>query len=126
MEANDGLKFQGSMARIESAQKEIQAEPARDAKDAGLAMVYHALRRKADSDAALARLIQASGDTWPYSVAMVHAYRGERNEAIEWLEKGRESRDSDLLAGVRGDPEFAPLRDDPRYRDLLRKMNLPD
>jgi TolB-like protein/Flp pilus assembly protein TadD len=112
--------------QIESAQKEIQAEPATDARDAGLAMIYHALRRKADSDAALARLIRASGDTWPYSVAIVLAYRGERDKAIEWLEKARESRDSDLLAGVRGDPELASLRGDARYKALLRRMNLPE
>jgi|ERR1022692_2025199 tetratricopeptide (TPR) repeat protein len=68
-----------------------------DAAVAG-ALVYHAQHRKADSDAALARLIQASGDTWPYSVATVYAYRGEHNHAIEWLEKALESRDSDLPA----------------------------
>jgi serine/threonine-protein kinase len=112
--------------QIEAARKEMQAELASDAKDAGLAMVYHALGRKAESDAALARLVQASSDTWPYSVATVHAYRGERDEAIEWLEKACAARDSDLLEGIRGDPEFAPLRHDPRYKELLRKMNLPE
>ncbi len=112
--------------QIEAAQKEVQAEPAPDAKDAGLAMVYYTLHRKAASDAALNRLIQASGDTWPYSVATVYAYRGEHSEAMEWLEKARETRDSDLLAGIRGDPEFGPLHADPRYKAFLRKMNLPE
>lgn len=106
--------------------KEMQAEVTSDAKDAGLAMVYHAMGRKADSNAALARLIQASGDTWPYSVATVYAYRGERDEAFKWLEKGYVTRDSDQLGGVRGDPEFVGLRDDSRYKALLRKMNLPE
>lgn len=110
----------------EAALKEFQAEAAPDAKDAGLAVVYHTLGRKADSDAALARLIRASGDTWSYSVSIVHAYRGERNEAFEWLEKACESRDADLLVSIRGDPELVPLRADPRYKSLLRKMNLPE
>ena len=126
----DGNHYQLSridLARgeVEAALKEIQLEVAPDAKDASLAMIYHALRRKGDSDAALARLIREAGDTWPYSVATVYAYRGERNEAFKWLEKGFATRDSDQLEGIRGDPEFAELREDARYKTLLRKMNLP-
>ena len=111
---------------IEAALKEIQLEVAPDAKDAGLAMIYHALHRKGDSDAALARLIRQAGDTWPYSVATVYAYRGEGNKAFQWLEKGLATRDSDQLEGIRGDPEFAALREDARYKTLLHKMNLPE
>jgi hypothetical protein len=89
-------------------------------------MIYHGLRRKEDSDAALARLVGLAGETWPYSVATVYAFRGERNEAFDWLEKGLATRDSDQLEGIRGDPEFALLREDARYKALLRKMNLPE
>jgi TolB-like protein/Tfp pilus assembly protein PilF len=110
---------------IDAALKEMQLEVAPDAQDAGLAMVYHALRRKADSDAALARLVRRSGDSWPYAVATVHAYRGERDEAFRWLDKGLATRDSDQLEGIRGDPELASLRADARYETLLRNMNLP-
>jgi len=125
----DGNHYQLSKINLargefEAALKEAQQEVTPDAKNAGLAMIYHALRRKDDSDAALAGLIRASGDTWPYSVATVYAYRGERNEAFQWLEKGLASRDSDQLEGIRGDPEFAALREDARYKALLRKMNL--
>jgi TolB-like protein len=111
---------------VEAALREIQLEAASDAKDAGLAMVYHALHRKSESDAALARLIRQAGDTWPYSVASVYAYRGERTEALKWLQKGITSRDSDQLEGIRGDPEYAFLRADPQYKALLRQMNLPE
>ena len=127
----DGNHYQLSkidLARgeVEAALKEIHLELAPDARDASLAMIYHALRRKGDSDAAVARLIGEAGNTWPYSVATVYAYRGERDEAFKWLEKGLASRDSDQLEGIRGDPEFAPMRGDPRYAALLRKMNLPE
>ena len=125
----DGNHYQLSkihLARgeIEPAMKEIQLEGAPDAKDAALAMIYHALHRKGDSDAALTRLIREAGDTWPYSVATVYAYRGEHKETFKWLEKGLASRDSDQLEGIRGDPEFAALREDPPYKTLLGKMNL--
>ncbi len=127
----DGNHYQLSkidLARgeIQAAYKEIQQEVTSDAKNAGLAMIYHALRRKGDSDATLAGLIRESGDTWPYSVATVYAYRGERDEAFKWLEKGLASRDSDQLEGIRGDPEFAALREDARYKALLRMMSLPE
>ena len=111
--------------QVDAALKEIQAEVAIDAKDAGLSMIYHAQGRKLDSDAALARLVKESGETWPYCVATVHAFRGERNDAFEWLEKARLARDSDLLASILGDPELAQIRADPRYKKLLREMNLP-
>jgi hypothetical protein len=127
----DGNHFQLSMidlarGEVEAAMKEIQLEGAPDAKDAGLAKIYHALRRKVDSDAALSRLIREAGDTWPYSVATVYAYFGERDETFKWLEKGRASRDSDQLEGIRGDAAFALMREDARYRALLRNMNLPE
>jgi hypothetical protein len=89
-------------------------------------MVYHALRRKGDSNEALASLVGAAGETWPYSVATAYAFRGQRDEAFDWLEKGLATRDSDQLEGIRGDPEFAALRKDARYKTLLRKMNLPE
>jgi TolB-like protein len=110
----------------EAAQKEIQPEAAEDARDAGLSMIYHALHRQEDSDAALARLTREAGETWPYSVATVYAYRGELDKAFEWLEKGIESRDSDQLEGIRGDPEFVALRKDARYKALLHRMDLTE
>jgi tetratricopeptide (TPR) repeat protein len=111
---------------IEAAQTEFQADVAADAKDAGLSMYYHATGKNSESDAALANLIKASGDTWPYIVAIVHAYRGERNEAFDWLEQAYATRDSDFLASVRADPELEPLRADSRYKAFLKKMNLPE
>jgi TolB-like protein/Tfp pilus assembly protein PilF len=111
---------------FEAALKEVQHEVAPDAQAAGLAMIYHGLHRKKDSDAALARLVAMAGETWPYSVATVYAFRGERDEAFDWLEKGLATRDSDQLEGIRGDPEFAALREDARYKALLHKMNLTE
>jgi TolB-like protein/Tfp pilus assembly protein PilF len=129
--AFDGNHYQLSKidlanGEIGAAMQEIEQEVTPDAKDAGLAMIFYGLRRKGDSDAALARLIRTSGETWPYSVATVYAYRGERDKAFEWLERGWASRDSDMLEGIRGDPEFATLRGDTRYQSILRRMHLTE
>ena len=104
---------------------EMRAEPS-VARDQGLAMVYHALGRHAESDAALARALRSVGNESPINVAIVYAYRRERDQAFAWLKKAVDERD--LIVGHKflHDPTLEPLRGDPRYKALLRKMNLPD
>jgi TolB-like protein len=107
----------------EAALKEMQAELRPGARDAGLSIVYHALGRRADSDAALERF-KRELPYWPVGVALTHAYRGERDQAFAWLEKAYEQRDPDLLMWVKSHPFFASLRNDARYTAVLRKLNL--
>ena len=59
-----------------------------------------------------------------YSLAMIHAGLGEKDQAFEWLEKAYEERDQGLLF-LKVGPDLDPLRSDPRYQDLLRRMNFP-
>lgn len=115
------------MARGESgvALKEVMAEPAQPAKNSGLASFYHALGRKQSSDLALGRLMNDYGN-WPFGVALAHAPRGERDQAVEWLERAHQAGDPDLLMFGVGHPFLAFLHDDPRYKAILRKMNLPE
>ena len=49
----------------------------------GLALVFHALGRKDESDAALRELITTGGHSCPFCVAEVYGYRGERAEALQ-------------------------------------------
>ena len=55
-----------------------------------LPMAYHALGRKADSDAALAALIAKYEQGAPFNIASVYAFRGEADQAFEWLDKAIE------------------------------------
>jgi len=56
-------------------------------------------------------------------IATIYAGLGERDRAIAWLEKAAEERAFHLVyLNVR--PEFAPLRSDPRFADLLRRVGL--
>jgi TolB-like protein/Tfp pilus assembly protein PilF len=106
-----------------AALKEMEAETS-STRDAALALAYWALGRKADSDAALARMEKEHGGTAPVLIAEVHAYRGERDQAFEWLRRSVAARDMNLVHRVRDDPLLASLRSDPRYTELLRAMNL--
>jgi TolB-like protein len=91
----------------------------------GLAIVYFALGRRADSDAALARLVREDPDDYAYGIADVYAYRGEFDQAFKWLEHAYTQRDSSLYA-IKGDPPLQRLEGDPRYKAFLHKMNLPE
>jgi len=56
-----------------------------------------------------------------YYFALVHAGLGERDPALQYLERAYQER-STVLAYLRIDPRLAPLRDDPRFVALVRRM----
>jgi len=87
----------------------------------GLAMVYHALGDRAESDRALAEFIAVHGRTWPASVAYVMAYRGEVDRAFEWLRKALQYKDPGLPELVFL-PYFDNIRGDPRWLPFLRRI----
>jgi Flp pilus assembly protein TadD len=104
----------GALAEIEQETSEIY-------KMIGLAMAYHALGRKADSDAALSALIAKYEKDWSYNIAYVYAYRGEADKAFEWLDKAVEY--SDLgLGEIVTDNLFDKIHADPRWLPFLRKV----
>ncbi|PYV23788.1 MAG: hypothetical protein DMG24_13165 [Acidobacteria bacterium] len=57
-------------------------------------------------------------------IALVYASLGDKDQAFECLEKAYEERNAWLVA-LRVDPMFDPLRSDPRFQDLVRRMNFP-
>jgi len=60
----------------------------------------------------------------PSDIAQFYIMAGVKTKALDWLEKGLEIHDPALP--YLGMPVFVDLlRDEPRYLDLLRKMNLP-
>jgi len=60
----------------------------------------------------------------PALFAQDYAYLGEKDKAFEWLEKAAAEK-SDFMQFLMVDPAFAPLRGDPRYAGLLKRMGLP-
>jgi len=60
----------------------------------------------------------------PTIFARNFASLGDKEQALQWLEKAYAERDSDLVyLGV--EPMYDPLRSDPRFADLLRRIGLP-
>jgi TolB-like protein/class 3 adenylate cyclase len=61
----------------------------------------------------------------PFLAAGLCAGNGERECALELLERAYEIRDP-LLVMVRSEPAFDPVRSDPRFQDLLRRIGFPE
>jgi TolB-like protein/DNA-binding winged helix-turn-helix (wHTH) protein len=63
----------------------------------------------------------------PLSMAIANDYAllGERDKAFEWLERAFRERES-VLMFLTVNENFETLRSDPRFRDLARRMGLPD
>ncbi len=58
-------------------------------------------------------------------ISAVYAGLGEKDKAFEWLEKDFQARNGKLME-IRWKIQFEPLHDDPRFKDLLKRMNLPE
>jgi len=56
--------------------------------------------------------------------AAAHLAIGDKDGAFAWLERGVEERDPLLPAGVKFGPEWDPFRGEPRFRNVLRRVNL--
>ena len=109
----------------EAALREMLAE-GDSRRDFGLALAYKALGRRGEADAALTRIIRAAGGAGAINIAIVYAYRNERDKAFAWLEKAVDQRELSVGHKFRDEPKLAPLRGDPRYKALLKKMKLPE
>jgi TolB-like protein/Flp pilus assembly protein TadD len=103
----------------------MQQEATEGARQAGLAMAYFALGRKADSDAALARAIKEHADRYAFEIAVAYAYRKEADAAMQWLERAYAQKDSGLVY-VKVELPLKNLEGDSRYKAFLKKMNLPE
>jgi TolB-like protein/Flp pilus assembly protein TadD len=103
----------------------IQQETFDQARQQGLPIIYYALGRFADSDAALAELLRDQSDSNAVGIADVYALRGQFNEAMHWLQKAYSQRDPELWF-IKGEIELKTLNKDPRFKAFLRKMNLPE
>ena len=102
---------------------ECQHEPVEGFRLVCLSMAYHALGRKTESDAALAKLIRRYEQTMTSNIAWVLAYRGEVDRAFEWLNKSFAYHDI-AIGTIAFDPTWKSLHSDPRWLRLLRKHGM--
>ena len=89
------------------------------------ALAWHTRGDVGKADAALQEYLRReNGDEDAYSVARIHAWRGEADEMFAWLArawKQRELEATDILS----DPIMLPHRHDPRFAAYCLKVGLP-
>ena len=79
---------------------------------------------RAKAQRAIARMKEEFGDTANYQYAQIRAQLSQNDEAFEELDNALAARDPGLI-NVKVDPFIDPLRGDPRYDALLRKLSFP-
>jgi adenylate cyclase len=77
-------------------------------------MLLSELKQKATRD-------YVQGDT----LALIYIGLGEKTEALNWLEKHMTSR-AETANTYAVAPEFDDLRSEPRFKEMLKRMNLPE
>ena len=58
-----------------------------------------------------------------FQMAKIYVALGQQERAFEWLNRAYENRDFDMIF-LKVDPSLDPLRDDPRFQDLMRRVGL--
>ena len=108
--------------KLEEALAAILREKAPGYRHYGCTMVYHALGKRAESDAAFAELLK-EGEQWAAQLCMAQAFRGQIDDAFHWLDRSHAHRDSGLVV-ILAHPIVKPLHSDPRWPEFLKKIGL--
>jgi len=94
-----------------------------------LSPLGHAYARAGKRDEAIAilnemREVSKGSYVSPYDIAILYAGLGDNDNAIGQLRKAYEDR-AGWMIYLKVEPQFDPLRSDPRFQELIRKMGLP-
>jgi tetratricopeptide (TPR) repeat protein len=104
-------------------EKASSASPSAPIALSWLGYAYALTGRRADAQKVLMELSELAKQEYVPAVdrARVYAGLGEKDKAFEWLENGLADRS---IANIRVEAPWDALRSDPRFADLLRRMNL--
>lgn len=108
----------------DAALHEIARETDADARATALACAYHILGREAESQSALKTLEAERGNSAASGIAQIYASHGNLEQTLAWLDRAYHQQE--YLMNLKVDPWFKSARDDPRFKALLHRMNLPE
>jgi TolB-like protein/DNA-binding winged helix-turn-helix (wHTH) protein/Flp pilus assembly protein TadD len=108
---------------IAELQKAVQLSEGSPTCMANLARAYAASGKRSEAAKLLSDLKRRSNPGYSHAseIAVIYAALGDKNQAMTWLEKGYEER---FNPGVLLRPGLDPLRSDPRFQNLVRRIGL--
>ena len=119
-----GLAYYG-VGDLARARSSCESKPDHWATQWCLAITYDKLGRHADADALVARMKATYGTAASYQYATIYAQWGNVRKSLEWLDTAVRVRDPGLFY-VKTDPLLDPLRKEPRFQAITRKLKFPD
>jgi adenylate cyclase len=123
--AHSSLGYVYSLSsRHEEAIAEIEKMTAQGGPLWGLGFVYARAGREDEARAILEELNEREGYVPATGPALIYVGLGDHDKAFEWLERAYEERSVTLV--FVDSPIWDPLRSDPRFQDLLRRIGLPE
>jgi len=108
--------------------KALELDDSQSENWAGLGHAYAVSGNKAEAEKMIAEMIKRSSQNIyvaPYNVAVIYAGLGDKDKAFEWLERAYADRAYYLPVYLITDARMDSLHNDPRFTDLVKRMNLP-
>ena len=111
---------------IPELQKAVDLSDTSPLMKAELGHAYAAAGQRTNAQRTLDELAELSKQKYvsPYFFACIYTSLGDKQLAFDWFHRAFMER-ADWLVYIKADPRFDTLRPDPRFQDLLRRMNFP-
>lgn len=118
-------KYEAAIARL---QKAVLVNPRQPMLVGALAHAYARAGQREEALKLVGELkrieAEKTGTVSPFGMIWAHAGLGDNDQAFAWLEKAYQER-YDRMVWLNIDPLLDPLRSDPRFADLVRRVGLP-
>ena len=108
----------------QEAWRELELEVDPQQQEYGRILALPALDRSEEVEQRLAEFIEQNQSWASFLIAGIYAWHGNVEAAFTWLERAYQQH-SGLISGILMDPTLKALHADPRWSDLLARMNLP-
>ena len=124
--AQSYLKLGRNAEAIAAAEKAVELSNRSSISVGDLGFVYASTKKPAEAMQLIRELEEkyARKEAIGQYIAPIYVGLGDKDKAFEWLEKDFQSRNGKLVE-IRWQLQFEPLRDDARYKDLIKRIGLP-
>jgi tetratricopeptide (TPR) repeat protein len=113
-----------AQGRMDEALIEFEQETHEFFNPYGMNFILYAMGKELESEVAFKEYVKKFGKTDPSCTADLYAFRGDYETSFTYLNNALEVKDPTLLEALTY-PSFKPMHKDPRWKELINKINLP-